>query len=179
MWHEYYQSNQSNVTWVGGQWNIYTPSNTGGLPNVNNNNYWHSGLGGADDLCKNRTEFVWDREQDGTAARQGNLLDYADLRPGDIIFFDWKLDGVVNHTLAIERVSAATAVGSYGNYNSLDQVAGIGNFNGIPDWNETDLLPITVVDVEDFLNSPRKLPSGGMGQRRDLIYAIKKFRGEQ
>ena len=88
------------------------------------------------------TENVPDRDEDGIAPLNANVIDYGDLRPGDIVFFDWDapLD-YAQHTLVLESVSDNNATSSFG------------NFRGDEEWSQRDLQPIAnVSDLENYLN---------------------------
>lgn len=126
-----------------GTWHTYTPQRNGGLPNVEGPTFHLAGIH-ADNLAKVFTRRINDADGDGIQGydpRTGKV-DVDDLRPGDILFYDWEQDGVVNHTINVTRVdSDGTVTLSYGTYNNLR-----------PDqplrWENLDFLPIRQVVVK-------------------------------
>ncbi|MBM3269045.1 MAG: LysM peptidoglycan-binding domain-containing protein [Candidatus Sericytochromatia bacterium] len=123
-----------------GKWSVYTPERPGGLPNVKGPNYFRSGMH-ADNLAKEFTRRINDRNADGTAGFTDELgtVDSKDLRPGDILFYDWDGDGVVNHTVNVIDVaddgSVTIAFGTY------DNTAGE---NATLTWDRLDLAPVEI-----------------------------------
>lgn len=119
-----------------GKWHTYTPEAPGGLPNVNGPNYVFAGVG-ADRLAKGFTRNVGDRDGNGIAGwdRQTGRVDAGDLRPGDILFYDWDGDGKVNHTVNVVGVDAdGTVTLAFGTYDNLG--------SGPVQWKNLDLKPI-------------------------------------
>ena len=141
------------------RWQVYTPERTGGLPNVNGPNYFLPGIG-ADNLAKGSTRNVNDADGNGVAGwdRKTGQVDVADLRAGDILFYDWEGDGRVNHTVQVLRVepdgTVLIAFGTYDNLAEDDQV----------DWQDLDLAPIAALrltpgsaDYEKYLGPDNSL----------------------
>ncbi len=127
-----------------GKWSVYTPENTGGLANVKGPNWFRSGLH-ADNLAKEFTHRVNDANKDGFAGFEDGLgiVDANDLRPGDILFYDWDDDGEINHTVNVLDVADdGTVTIAFGTY---DNTAG----EGKPlTWENLDLAPITIMELK-------------------------------
>lgn len=119
-----------------GKWNVYTPGASGGLPNVNGANHVLSGLY-ADRLAKAFTRGVNDADGNGVAgAAASGEIDVADLRGGDLLFYDWDADGRVDHTIQVLGVAQdGTVEIAYGTYNNLDPTKPV-------EWKNLDLQPI-------------------------------------
>ncbi|HEY9766167.1 MAG TPA: LysM peptidoglycan-binding domain-containing protein [Chroococcales cyanobacterium] len=123
---------------------IYTPENNGGLPNVNGPNVFISGIN-ADNLAKEWTKDVNDADGNGVKGHdESGRVDIADLRPGDILFYDWDGDGEVNHTVNIVKVdkndkSVTIAYGTYDNLNPDVQPV---------TWENLDLSPIQYLELK-------------------------------
>lgn len=119
-----------------GTWYQYSPKNPGGLPNVNGPTYHLAGIH-ADNLAKLYTRPVNDADGDGIAGSDARgKVDVDDLRPGDILFYDWDGNGVVNHTVNVVNIAKdGTVTLAYGTYDNLR-----------PDlplkWENLDFLPI-------------------------------------
>jgi hypothetical protein len=123
-----------------GKWSVYTPERPGGLPNVRGPNYFRSGMH-AENLARDFTRRVNDANQDGNAGHDNasGRVDVADLRPGDILFYDWDDDGVVNHTVnVIDVAQDGTVTIAYGTYDNLNGA------NKPLTWNALDLSPIQI-----------------------------------
>lgn len=121
----------------GEKWQVYTPDRTGGLPNVQGPNYFLPGIG-ADNLAKGYTKNVNDADGNGVAGwdRKTGQVDVADLRPGDILFYDWEGDGKVNHTVNVLGVQPdGTVTLAWGTYDNLAE-------DDVVDWKDLDLSPI-------------------------------------
>jgi LysM repeat protein len=120
-----------------GTWHTYRPGADGGLPNVNGPTHFLTGIH-ADNLAKSHTRDVTDTNGDGIAGwdRATGAVDVADLRAGDILFYDWDGDGKVNHTVNVVGVEAdGTVTLAYGTYDNLDKEQAL-------TWSNLDLLPI-------------------------------------
>lgn len=127
-----------------GKWSVYTPERTGGLPNVNGPNWFRSGLH-ADNLAKEFTRRVNDANGDGDAGFTDGLgnVDTDDLRPGDILFYDWDGDGEVNHTVNILDVADdGTVTIAFGTYDNL------AGENKPLTWSNLDLAPIEIKELK-------------------------------
>jgi hypothetical protein len=125
-----------------GKWHTYTPASPGGLPNVNGPTYYLSGFG-ADTLAKRDTRSVGDRNGDGMAGwdRQTGRVDVGDLRPGDILFYDWDGNGKVDHTVNVLGVAEdGTVTLAYGTYDNLGE--------GPLQRKNLDLLPIHQLELK-------------------------------
>lgn len=143
----------------GEKWQVYTPQRNGGLPNVNGPNYFLPGIG-ADNLAKGHTKSVNDADGNGVAGwdRQTGQVDVADLRAGDILFYDWEGDGKVNHTINVLDVHAdGTVVIAWGTYDNLAEDDEV-------DWKDLDLAPIEAAvlkpgteDYERYLGPSNRL----------------------
>jgi hypothetical protein len=120
------------------KWSVYTAQRTGGLPNVQGDNYVLSGIR-ADNLAKDFTKDIPDADGNGRAGwdRETGEVDVKDLRAGDILFYDWDGDGKVNHTVNVlgvaEDGSVTVAFGTYDNVKSD---------GGPVRWENLDLSPI-------------------------------------
>lgn len=127
-----------------GSWHRYDKANPGGLPNVEGPNYFFARVH-ADNLAKSFTRPVPDQDRDGTAGadRRTGAIDVDDLEPGDMLFYDWDGDGIVNHTVNfVERREDGTVVLAYGSYNNL------GRNGGPVTWGNLDLTPIEILDLK-------------------------------
>jgi hypothetical protein len=127
----------------GGRWQTYTEARTGGLPNVHGENLIFTQVG-ADGLAKQYTRKVNDANGNGVAgADEHGQVDVGDLRPGDMLFYDWDDDGKVNHTVNVIDVQPDGRVTlAYGTYENLDKsVTPVA-------WKNLDLSPITLVEVQ-------------------------------
>jgi len=116
---------------------VYEPGRTGGLPNVEGPNYFLPGFG-ADQLAKSYTKNVNDADGNGVRGwdRKTGQVDAADLRPGDILFYDWEQDGKVNHTVNVLEVHPdGSILLGWGTYDNLAQ-------DGNVKWKNLDLSPI-------------------------------------
>ena len=123
-----------------GKWSTYTPQSPGGLPNVNGPNFFRSGMH-AENLAREFTRRVNDSDQDGKAGYDDawGHVDIADLRPGDLLFYDWDDDGKVNHTInVIDVAQDGTVTIAYGTYDNLN------GENKPLTWNALDLSPIQI-----------------------------------
>ncbi len=121
----------------GERWQVYTPERTGGLPNVKGPNYFLPEVG-ADNLAKGHTKDVNDADGNGVAGwdRETGQVDAADLRAGDILFYDWEDDGKVNHTVNVLDVYPdGSVVIAFGTYDNLAE-------DDVVDWKDLDLAPI-------------------------------------
>lgn len=126
-----------------GKWNVYTPGNTGGLPNVRGPNWFRSGLH-ADNVAKEFTRRVNDANGDGDAGFLDGLgaVDVGDLRPGDILFYDWNDDGEVDHTVNVLDVADdGTVTIAFGTYDNL------GGEDTPLTWENLDLAPIEIKEL--------------------------------
>ncbi|MEB3330516.1 MAG: hypothetical protein VKQ33_14925 [Candidatus Sericytochromatia bacterium] len=121
---------------AGENWQVYDQHRPGGLPNVNGPTYFLPQIG-ADNLAKGHTRRVNDANGNGVAgfdARTGKV-DVEDLRPGDILFYDWEGDGKVNHAVNVVEVREdGTVVLAFGSYNNLG--------TGPVTWTNLDITPI-------------------------------------
>lgn len=123
---------------------IYTPQNSGGLANVNGPNVFMPNIQ-ADSLAKENTKSVNDTDGDGVAGSdRSGAVDVADLRAGDILFYDWDGDGEVNHTVNVVKVdknsgNVTIAYGSYDNINPEVQPV---------TWGNLDLTPIQYIELK-------------------------------
>lgn len=119
-----------------GTWHQYAPGKSGGLPNVNGPTYHLAGIH-ADNLAKQYTQVVNDADGDGIRGASANgKVDVDDLRAGDILFYDWDGNGVVNHTVNVVDIAKdGTVTLAYGTYDNLR-----------PDqpltWENLDFLPV-------------------------------------
>ncbi|MGE5707603.1 MAG: LysM peptidoglycan-binding domain-containing protein, partial [Bacteroidota bacterium] len=123
---------------------IYTPSNSGGLPNVNGPNVFIAGVN-ADNLAKDFTKDVNDADGNGIAGHDASgRIDVADLRPGDILFYDWDKDNDVNHTVNVLKVDKkdGTVTLAYGTYDNLAPDG------GPVKWENLDLSPIQYLELK-------------------------------
>jgi hypothetical protein len=149
-----------------GKWHTYTPNATGGLPNVNGPNYVFAGVG-ADQLAKGFTQNVGDRNANGISGwdRQTGQVDAGDLRPGDILFYDWDGDGKVNHTVNVVGVADdGTVTLAYGTYDNLG--------DGPVTWGNLDLKPIEkLVLTPGTPDYDRWLGAG------NCLWGMRKFKG--
>jgi hypothetical protein len=104
-----------------GTWHQYAPGRSGGLPNVNGPTYHLAGIH-ADNLAKDHTTRINDADGDGIRGydpRTGKV-DVQDLRAGDILFYDWDGNGIVNHTVNVIGVSDdGTVTLAFGTYDNL------------------------------------------------------------
>ncbi|MEB3195736.1 MAG: LysM peptidoglycan-binding domain-containing protein [Candidatus Sericytochromatia bacterium] len=120
----------------------YGPGRTGGLPNVKGPNYFLPGLN-ADNFAKHHTKVVNDANGNGVRGydRRTGAVDVEDLRPGDVLFYDWDKDGIVNHTVQVVDVSKDGRVTlAFGTY---DTVGG-----GPLTWGALDLQPVSEMVLE-------------------------------
>jgi hypothetical protein len=116
---------------------LYEPGRTGGLPNVGGPNYFLPGFD-AHDLAMGSTKNVNDADGDGVRGwdRKSGKVDVADLRAGDILFYDWERDGEVNHAVNVLEVHPDGSVMlGWGTYDNLAQ-------DGDVKWQNLDLSPI-------------------------------------
>lgn len=126
-----------------GTWRVYRPGATGGLPNVDGPNFFLAAIN-ADNLAKRYATPVKDRDGDGVAGfdRKTGEVDAGDLRAGDILFYDWDKNGVVNHTVNVLGVeddgTVRLAFGTYNNLGTSDNVT----------WENLDLQKIEVLDLK-------------------------------
>ncbi|MEB3238493.1 MAG: hypothetical protein VKO64_12840 [Candidatus Sericytochromatia bacterium] len=127
-----------------GTWHRYDKANPGGLPNVQGPNFFLSRVN-ADNLAKQFTRPIPDHDLDGIAGadRRTGRVDVDDLEPGDILFYDWDGDGVVNHTVNfVERKEDGTVVLAFGSYDNLSR-------DGQPlTWSTLDLTPIELLELK-------------------------------
>ena len=125
-----------------GTWHQYAPGNSGGLPNVNGPTYHLAGIH-ADNLAKLYTRPVNDADGDGIRGNTARgKVDVDDLRAGDILFYDWDGNGVVNHTVNVVDIAKdGTVTLAYGTYDNLR-----------PDqpltWANLDFLPVRYVTLK-------------------------------
>jgi hypothetical protein len=119
-----------------GKWSVYTPNAPGGLPNVQGPNHVLTGLY-ADRLAKEFTVAVNDANGNGIVGADGTgAVDVADLRGGDVLFYDWNTDGKVDHTVQVLGVQEdGTVEIAYGTYDNLGEA-------GPVTWTNLDLSPI-------------------------------------
>ncbi|MNY20691.1 hypothetical protein D3C86_1541900 [compost metagenome] len=92
----------------------------------------------ADNLAKEYAKPVSDANGNGVAGfnRATGEVDVGDLRAGDILFYDWDRNGIVNHTVNVLGVEQDGTVHlAYGTYNNL------GN-SGPVTWENLDLQAI-------------------------------------
>ncbi|GEM_PF-1575577 len=125
-----------------GTWHQYTPEKSGGLPNVEGPNYVLAGIY-ADNLAKNFTRRINDADGDGIRGFDATgKIDVDDLRPGDILFYDWDGNGVVNHTVNVIDISDdGTVTLAFGTYDNLRP--------GQPlTWENLDILPIRQLELK-------------------------------
>jgi hypothetical protein len=127
---------------IGENWREYDKHRTGGLPNVNGPTFYLPQVG-ADNLAKGHTRRVNDANGNGVAgfdARTGKV-DVEDLRPGDILFYDWEGDGKVNHTVNVVDVTEdGTVVLAFGSYDNLG--------TGPVTWANLDITPIERLELK-------------------------------
>lgn len=125
-----------------GTWHQYAPGKSGGLPNVNGPTYHLAGIH-ADNLAKNHTRVVNDADGDGIRGASANgKVDVDDLRPGDILFYDWDANGVVNHTVNVVDIAKdGTVTLAYGTYDNL-------NPNQPLTWDNLDFLPVRRLELK-------------------------------
>ncbi len=126
-----------------GSWSVYTPERTGGLPNVKGPNYFRSGMN-ADNLGKEFTRRVNDADGNALAGFADGIgyVDTGDLRPGDILFYDWDEDGEINHTVNVLDIAEdGTVTIAFGTY---DNTAGEGKELT---WDRLDLAPVEVLEL--------------------------------
>lgn len=126
-----------------GTWHVYTPGRSGGLPNVNGTTYHLAGIH-ADNLAKQYTQRINDANGNGIQGYDAatGKVDVEDLRPGDILFYDWDGNGIVNHTVNVLAVEAdGTVKLAYGTYDNLRP--------GQPlTWANLDFLPIQQLELK-------------------------------
>ncbi|MNX15878.1 LysM domain/BON superfamily protein [compost metagenome] len=125
-----------------GTWHQYTPGNSGGLPNVNGPTYHLAGIH-ADNLAKQFTQRINDADGDGIRGFDATgKVDVDDLRPGDILFYDWDGNGVVNHTVNVVGIADdGTVTLAYGTYDNLRP--------GQPlTWENLDFLPVQRLELK-------------------------------
>lgn len=125
-----------------GTWHQYAPGKSGGLPNVNGPTYHLAGIH-ADNLAKQYTKRVNDADGDGIRGFDATgKVDVDDLRAGDILFYDWDDNGIVNHTVNVIKVGDDGAVTlAYGTYDNLRP--------GQPlTWENLDFLPIQYLELK-------------------------------
>lgn len=126
-----------------GQWHEYRPGRTGGLPNVEGVNLVLTQVG-ADQLAKRFTRAVNDANGNGIAGfnRETKEVDVADLRPGDILFYDWDQDGVVNHTMnVIDRHEDGSVTLAWGTYDNTKPGEALS-------WESLDLKKVEVLRIQ-------------------------------
>ncbi|HEY9898677.1 MAG TPA: LysM peptidoglycan-binding domain-containing protein [Pantanalinema sp.] len=126
-----------------GTWHVYRPDAPGGLPNVNGPNYFLPAIN-ADNLAKQYARPVKDADGDGIAGydRATGKVDVDDLRAGDILFYDWDRNGIVNHTVNVLGVEDDGTVRlAYGTYNNLGK-------SGSVTWENLDLQAIEVLELK-------------------------------
>ncbi|MDB5099323.1 MAG: cell wall hydrolase [Cyanobacteria bacterium RYN_339] len=127
----------------GGRWQTYTEARTGGLPNVHGENLVFTQVG-ADNLAKTYTRRVNDANGNGVAGYDDatGQVDVGDLRPGDMLFYDWDANGKVNHTVNVVDVQPDGRVTiAYGTYENLNKAV-------TPvTWDNLDLSTIQQVEL--------------------------------
>ncbi|MEB3220756.1 MAG: amidase domain-containing protein [Candidatus Sericytochromatia bacterium] len=146
------------------RWYVYTPARPGGLPNVQGPNHFLPGFN-ADNLAKSHTRPVNDANGNGTAGahRLTGAVDLEDLRPGDVLFYDWDDDGDVDHTVNVVEVKPDGTVHlAYGTYDNLG--------TGTVGWSTLDLKPI--VDLTLAPNTPDHTRWLGDGNR---LWGVRRF----
>lgn len=147
-----------------GSWHVFTAKRRGGLPNVEGPNYVYTGVS-ADSLAKGYTKRVNDANGNGLAGADRNgKVDVADLRPGDILFYDWEHDGKVNHTVNVLDVGQDGSVTiAFGTYNNLGTTKPV-------QWQHLDLQPIHVETLKPGTSEYAKY----LGSWNDL-WGVRRF----
>jgi nucleoid-associated protein YgaU len=141
-----------------GTWHQYAPGKSGGLPNVNGPTYHLAGIH-ADNLAKGYTQRINDADGDGIRGYDAatGKVDVGDLRAGDILFYDWDGNGVVNHTVnVIDVAEDGTVKLAYGTYNNLRP-------NQPLTWENLDFLPIQQLELKPGTGDYEKWLGEGNG----------------
>lgn len=147
-----------------GTWHQYSPSRPGGLPNVNGPTYHLAGIH-ADNLAKLYSKRVNDADGDGIRGFDASgKVDVDDLRPGDLLFYDWDGNGIVNHTVNVLGIEADGTVRlAYGTYDNLRP--------GTPlRWENLDFLPIQYLELKPGTEDYEKWLGAGNG-----LYGVHRY----
>lgn len=146
-------------------WHVYRPESPGGLPKVEGPNYFLPAIN-ADNLAKRFTVAVEDRDGDGVRGfdRASGAVDVGDLRAGDILFYDWDKDGVVNHTVNVLGTDDDGTVHlAFGTYNNLGT-------SGPVTWENLDLQKIQLLDLKPGTSDYDKWLGEG-----NMIHGVRRF----